>query len=156
MIDPKRSKLMGRVRQRDTAAEVAVRKLLHAMGYRFRLHRNDLPGTPDIVFPSRRKVIFVHGCFWHRHPDCDKATTPITRTDFWLQKFSKNVERDDRKILALQDRGWQSYVVWECQVAVPRELAKRLRQFLGRSPDPKRTHSLPQTRRRPAGRSDRV
>lgn len=126
-----RSALMSRIGPRDSKPEVAVRRLLHRLGYRFRLHRRDLPGTPDIVFPSRRKVIFVHGCFWHRHPGCRAASTPKARADFWARKFDDNVARDARKIAALDVSGWSVLVVWSCETKMPETLEKRLGKFLG-------------------------
>src|SRR5262245_17622273 len=98
----KRSEIMSRVRSSDTVPEVTVRRILHGLGYGFRLHRKDLPGTPDIVLPSRRSVIFVHGCFWHRHQGCPDASTPSTRVPFWERKFSENIARDKRNMLALR------------------------------------------------------
>ncbi|MDB5683491.1 MAG: very short patch repair endonuclease, partial [Sphingomonas bacterium] len=90
-----------------------VRRALHALGFRFRLHRADLPGRPDIVLPKHKTAIFVHGCFWHRHPDCPKASTPRTRVDFWRHKFVTNVARDRRNVQALEDAGWRVLTVWE-------------------------------------------
>ena len=110
-----RSELMSRVRAKNTRPEIAVRRLLHALGFRFRLHRSDLPGHPDIVLPRRRKVVFVHGCFWHRHPRCRKASTPQTRCDFWALKFKQNIERDKRQKRELKRMGWGVLVVWECE-----------------------------------------
>ena len=107
---------MRSVGQRNTKPEMVVRRRLHALGYRFRLHRKDLPGTPDIVLPSRKMVIFVHGCFWHRHKGCGKASTPKTRVDFWSEKFERNVSRDERKESELRAAGWRVVTVWECQV----------------------------------------
>lgn len=115
LIDPARSRLMSRVRAGHTAPELAVRRLLHALGHRFRLHRRDLPGTPDIVLPRYRTAIFVHGCFWHRHPGCPKASDPKTRSEFWQDKFRANVERDRRNLDQLQVLGWRTHVVWECE-----------------------------------------
>jgi DNA mismatch endonuclease (patch repair protein) len=106
---------MSRVRQRDTSAEIAVRSALHRLGYRFRLHRRDLPGSPDIVMPRHRTVIFVHGCFWHRHAGCRRTTSPKTNTAFWLAKFAANVERDARKGAELEALGWRVIVIWECE-----------------------------------------
>ncbi|NJL72977.1 MAG: DNA mismatch endonuclease Vsr [Candidatus Competibacteraceae bacterium] len=111
---------MARVGPIDTRPEMVVRRTLHAAGLRFRLHRRDLPGTPDIVLPSRRIVIFVHGCFWHQHEGCRKATIPKTRTEFWSRKFSENVRRDARNREALISAGWSVYVLWECELAKPR------------------------------------
>lgn len=122
---------MARIGPRDTKPEKLVRRLLHAMGRRFRLHRRDLPGTPDIVLPATRKAIFVHGCFWHRHEGCRKATTPKTRTDFWLDKFAANVERDARKELQLRAAGWDVITVWECETRDLATLEIRLRDWLG-------------------------
>lgn len=122
---------MAAVRGRNTKPEMIVRRLLFSLGYRFRLHRKDLPGRPDIVFAGRRKAIFVHGCFWHRHVGCSKATTPKTRADFWNTKFDQNVERDHRVEKALADIGWSSLVVWECETRTPEPLASKLRAFLG-------------------------
>ena len=131
-LDPeRRSRLMRQVRGKDTKPEMAVRRLAHALGYRFRLHRKDLPGTPDIVFPSRRKVIFVHGCFWHRHPGCRKASMPTTNYDFWKSKFARNIERDARKEAALREAGWNVLVIWECETRHEDDLRVRLRDFLG-------------------------
>lgn len=113
-----RSERMGRIRGKDTAPEMTVRRLMHGLGYRYRLHRRDLPGTPDLVFPTRRKVIFVHGCFWHRHADsgCKLARLPKSRLDFWVSKLEANAERDIRNIEALKTMGWDSLVIWECEI----------------------------------------
>jgi DNA mismatch endonuclease (patch repair protein) len=129
-IDPKRSALMKKVRQKNTSPEIAVRKLLHRLGYRFRLHRRNLPGQPDIVLPGRKKAIFVHGCFWHQHPNCARATIPKTRTDFWKKKFEKNEERDRRKIVDLRRLDWRVLVVWECETRNEREIERTLSSFL--------------------------
>lgn len=126
---PERSELMSRVRKKNTKPEVLVRQLLHTMGYRFRLYYRNLPGTPDIVFPGRKKVIFVHGCFWHRHSGCKKTTTPKTRQAFWTAKFASNVVRDARKLAQLHELGWATMVVWECEMHGA-DLQKRLRKFL--------------------------
>src|SRR5690606_19657417 len=106
---------MGRIRGRDTIPERRVRSLLHRLGYRFRLHRRDLPGRPDIVLPRHKTVILVHGCFWHRHPGCGNCTTPTANQEFWLSKFDANVKRDRHSIQALRDLGWKVIVVWECE-----------------------------------------
>lgn len=127
-----RSALMSRVRGKDTAPEVAVRRVLHSLGYRFRLHRRDLPGTPDIVFPSRRKVVFVNGCFWHAH-GCRIGRPPKSRPDFWLPKLRKNRVKDARNVRALRDLGWTSLSIWQCQTGVPDKLEARLISFLGPS-----------------------
>jgi DNA mismatch endonuclease (patch repair protein) len=125
-----RSERMRRVRQRGTKPELVVRRALHGMGFRFRLHRRDLPGRPDIVLPRRRAVIFVHGCFWHRHPGCSRATTPKTRTQYWLPKFAENEARDAKAIAALEAAGWRVRVVWECETLEPVTLARSLCEFL--------------------------
>ena len=133
-LSPKdRSRLMSRVRGKDTKPEMLVRRLAHSLGYRFRLHRRDLPGSPDLVFPSRKKVIFVHGCYWHRH-DCRKATTPKSNVEFWKKKFDDNVMRDQKNLDDLADRGWDAMVVWQCQTKNHDDLADRLANFLGDRP----------------------
>jgi len=124
---------MSRVRGRDTKPEMLVRRLAHGMGYRYRLHRRDLPGSPDLVFPSRRKVIFVHGCFWHRHlePDCKLARLPKSKLDFWGPKLETNRERDERNVVLLEELGWDVLVIWECQTKNRGQLQARIREFLG-------------------------
>lgn len=124
---------MARVRGRDTKPEMLVRRLAHRMGYRFRLHRRDLPGCPDLVFPSRRKVIFVHGCFWHRHPDeaCRLARLPKSRLDFWGPKLETNRKRDEENLARLADQGWASLVIWECQLRDAGVVEARIGEFLG-------------------------
>lgn len=117
---------MRAVRRAGTVPEIIVRKLLHAHGYRFRLHRRALPGTPDIVLPRYKLAIFVHGCFWHRHEGCSKATTPKTRLPFWTGKFEQNVARDRRNVALLRDLGWKVLVVWECETRSPGTLWRRL------------------------------
>lgn len=126
-----RSALMGRIRAEDTAPELAVRRLLHGQGYRYVLHDARLPGRPDMVFPSRRKVIFVHGCFWHGH-DCGRGFVPRTRTDFWTAKIAANQARDQRCMRRLRRLGWGVMTVWECAVASSRRdaLQRRLERFL--------------------------
>src|SRR5690606_9986274 len=128
-----RSYRMGLVRGCNTKPELAVRSMLHKMGYRFRLKTPRLPGRPDLIFKSRQKVVFVHGCFWHRHSDpaCKFARLPKSRLDFWLPKLESNRERDERKRNELQRSGWDVEVVWECQLAKPKVVQKRLRKFLG-------------------------
>lgn len=108
---------MSQVRSRDTTPELRVRKVAHAMGLRYRLNRKDLPGKPDLVFPRYRVVIFVHGCFWHRHTDCRKATVPKTRTTFWNDKFEANVQRDARVTAQLESLGWTVHTIWECETS---------------------------------------
>lgn len=132
-LDPAhRSWLMGRVAAKNTKPEMIVRRTAHALGFRFRLHRRDLPGRPDLAFPSHRKAIFVHGCFWHRH-DCRKATTPKTNVKFWQNKFSQNIERDRRALTELAGRGWETLVIWECETRDLETLGKQLSSFLGPS-----------------------
>ena len=109
-----RSRQMSRIRGRDTVPEKHLRTALHRRGFRFRLHRRDLPGRPDLVLPRHRAVIFVHGCFWHRHSGCLHAYEPKSRTAFWFGKFEENVERDRRQIKALEQAGWRVGLVWEC------------------------------------------
>jgi DNA mismatch endonuclease (patch repair protein) len=124
-----RSRLMGRVAHFNTPPELVVRGVLHRLGYRFRLHRKDLPGRPDIVLPRMKKVVFVHGCFWHRH-HCRKATTPKSNVDYWQKKFADNMERDKKAVAELQRLGWGSMVVWECQTRDIDALAASLSAFL--------------------------
>ncbi|GAA5071263.1 DNA mismatch endonuclease Vsr [Roseibacterium beibuensis] len=107
---------MAKVRSQNTKPELAVRRYLHARGLRFRLHRRDLPGKPDMVFPSRRVAVFVHGCFWHQHPGCRRAKLPQTRADFWREKLEANVRRDAAALAALEILGWTALVVWECEI----------------------------------------
>ena len=116
---PERSALMARVKQKNTNPEMKVRKFLHSQGFRFLLHDRNLPGSPDIVLPSRRIAIFVHGCFWHRH-GCRATTTPKTRKDFWVKKFAANQARDERNEEALRLVGWQPITVWECNIKADR------------------------------------
>ncbi|MEZ0606155.1 very short patch repair endonuclease [Paraburkholderia sp. IW21] len=125
-----RSARMALVRAKDTKPELLVRRLVHGMGYRYRLHRRDLPGTPDLVFPGRSKVIFIHGCFWHRHARCALARLPKSRGDFWLPKLTANAERDARNVRALRRLGWSVLTIWECQLGDTANLANRIRRFL--------------------------
>lgn len=111
-----RSRIMAAVKRQNTTPEMVLRSALHRAGYRFRIHTKSLPGTPDIVLPKYRTVIFVHGCFWHRHLGCRKTTTPKNNGEFWALKFEKNIERDERKTRELEDLGWHVLVVWECQI----------------------------------------
>lgn len=112
----KRSDIMARVRSRNTKPELAVRSMLHRMGYRFRLHRKDLPGKPDVVLPRYRTVVFVHGCFWHQHTGCKKATLPKRNSEFWEAKLKRNIERDEETRRRLESSGWHVLVLWECEV----------------------------------------
>lgn len=126
----KRSQVMARVRSKDTAPEMVVRRLLHRMGFRFRLHCPSLPGKPDIVLPRHRKVIFVHGCFWHGHQGCKHSKAPASNVGFWSRKLSKNRERDMQTKQALESMGWQVLIVWECQTKDEHSLEESLRAFL--------------------------
>ena len=128
-----RHRNMLAIRSKDTKPEVAVRSILHKMGYRFRLHRKSLPGTPDIVLPKRKTVVMVYGCFWHRHPKCRYATTPETRPEFWENKFRQNVERDKRTEKALSAAGWKVIRIWECETRDIKRLATHLRNMLIRT-----------------------
>ena len=128
----RRSEIMGRVSAKHTRPELAVRKLLHGLGYRFRLHRADLPGKPDIVLPRRRVVVLVHGCFWHRHPGCPHTRTPKSRVEFWTDKFAGNVRRDETARQALEALGWRVLVVWECELKDISALTARVDGFIKR------------------------
>jgi DNA mismatch endonuclease (patch repair protein) len=123
---------MRAVHSTDTSPEMKVRRLLHASGYRYRLHRNDLPGKPDIVLPSRKKVIFVHGCFWHGHTCKRGARTPKTNQEYWVKKIQRNTERDKEHLERLQALGWNTLVIWECEIKDTLMLEKRMEAFLRR------------------------
>ena len=125
-----RSRIMALVRGKDTKPERAVRSMVHRMGYRFRLHGRDLPGRPDLVLPRHRKVIFVHGCFWHSHKGCKRATVPEGNRAFWEEKLGKNAARDRRNVRDLKRLGWGVLVVWECQLRRPERVWRRLEGFL--------------------------
>lgn len=127
-----RSERMSRVRGKDTAPEMRLRKLIHGMGYRYRLHVGNLPGRPDLVFSSRRKVIFLHGCFWHRHPDrnCKLARLPKSRQEFWLPKLEGNKARDHKVLAELRAGGWDVLVIWECEMNRTEWLQETIRNFL--------------------------
>ena len=133
-----RSERMARIRSSDTSPELALRRELHRLGLRYTLKNSRLPGRPDMVFPRHRAIVFVHGCFWHRHPGCSIATTPKSNTPFWQAKFDRNVERDSRVSLELKARGWRVYVAWECELQSrtrARATAERIAQLVrGRSP----------------------
>jgi len=128
-VSEQRSRNMAAIRGKDTIPELKVRSLLHHLGYRFRLHRRDLPGTPDVVMPKHKTVIFVHGCFWHRHPGCRYATTPKNRPEFWALKFKVNSERDQRQQEQLKVLGWRVEIVWECELRDMVTLTDRLRKI---------------------------
>jgi DNA mismatch endonuclease (patch repair protein) len=122
---------MSRIRSSDTRPEMQVRRLLHGLGYRYVLHRRDLPGVPDLVFPSRRKIVFVQGCFWHQHKGCADGRIPKSRVRYWKPKLQRNVERDRRNISKLRRDRWSVMLVWECDIANADILRKRLVRFLG-------------------------
>lgn len=122
---------MGRIRRSDTKPEWAVRRLLHKLGYRFRLQWKAAPGRPDVAFPGRRRIIFVHGCFWHQHEGCRHARLPSTRSEFWADKFARNKARDARDLARALAEGWETLVIWECETADEDELRERLAGFLG-------------------------
>ena len=128
----KRSQIMSRVSGKNTKPEIAVRSLLHNLGYRFRLHRKDLPGKPDITLPKHKKVIFVHGCFWHGHADCSRSKRPATNEEFWHEKLDKNIERDKATVNSLKELGWDVLTVWTCEVKDTNKLKNKLLSFLGR------------------------
>lgn len=121
-----RSRIMSHVRSKDTKPEKQVRSLLHQLGFRFRLQRRDLPGTPDIVLPKYKTVLFVHGCFWHRHPGCKHATSPKSNMDYWQKKFERNQRRDIAVQKELAALGWKTIVVWECELKDAAKLAQEL------------------------------
>ncbi len=128
----RRSQIMANIRSKGMKPELIVRRLTHSMGYRYRLHRKDLPGKPDLVFPAGRKVIFVHGCFWHQHADpaCKIARRPKSNLDYWLPKLQRNVERDAEHRDRLSALGWQVLVIWECEVKIAAGLPERIEEFL--------------------------
>lgn len=121
---------MAKISKRDTGPELRVRRALHALGLRFRLHRADLPGTPDIVLPRRRLALLVHGCFWHQHPGCKLARTPRSRPEYWLPKLARNIDRDAEVRDALALAGWRPEIIWECETRDPERLAARLDSIL--------------------------
>lgn len=121
---------MANVRGKNTKPELLVRSMIHRMGYRFRLHRPDIPGNPDIVLPGHRKVVFVHGCFWHGHKGCKRSKRPSTHREFWDRKLDGNILRDTRNISELKRLGWNSLIVWECETKNPEALRSKLKAFL--------------------------
>lgn len=125
-----RSERMSRIKGKNTKPELIVRSLIHRMGYRYRLHRKGLPGHPDLVFAKRRKVIFVHGCFWHRHEGCRLARLPKSRLDFWRPKLDANAKRDKEVEVRLAELGWKVLTIWECEVKEGAALAVRIKAFL--------------------------
>ena len=125
-----RSRIMAKVKSKGMKPEMRVRKLLHGLGYRYRLHRANLPGRPDLVFPVRRKVVFVNGCFWHRHDGCSRVRIPATNRDYWLYKLESNYTRDIRNVALLEEQGWSVMTVWECQLQDIQATTDRLVSFL--------------------------
>jgi DNA mismatch endonuclease (patch repair protein) len=125
----RRSFIMSRVKQKNTSPEMALRRALHALGYRYRLHSRDLPGSPDLVFPARRKVIFVHGCFWHGH-GCRWGKLPKSRLEYWQNKIATNQERDRVQLTQIRQAGWESMVVWQCEIKDLAEVSARVLAFL--------------------------
>lgn len=157
LTEERRSALMARIKGKNTVPELAVRRLAHSLGYRFRLHRPDLPGTPDLVFPSRRKVIFVHGCFWHGH-GCSKGRLPKSKLDFWAPKIAANRRRDARQRRLLKAAGWSSLVIWACGIAHQEPLIGLITEFLehtGYSTSRPLGHAIlsPRQRRSPSDRT---
>jgi DNA mismatch endonuclease (patch repair protein) len=126
-----RSENMRRIKAKDTSPEVAIRQVVHRLGYRFRLHRKDLPGKPDLVFPARRKVIFVHGCFWHQHTGCREGHKPKSNEGYWAPKLARNQERDKQNLERLKEAGWDVLVIWECETGDKEMVAVRIKDFLG-------------------------
>lgn len=126
----KRSRMMAGIKGKNTKPEMVVRKLVHGMGFRFRLHRKDLPGSPDLVLPRLRRAIFVHGCFWHRHLGCRLAYMPKSNAQFWLDKLEANIRRDALALKALDALGWEVLIVWACEVSNRHALAQKLNSFL--------------------------
>ncbi|MBO8229561.1 very short patch repair endonuclease [Prochlorococcus marinus str. MU1404] len=129
-ISNQRSRNMSAIKSKNTKPEIAVRKLLYSMGYRFRLHRKDLPGSPDIVLPKYKTVIFVHGCFWHRHENCKYTSTPKTRQEFWENKFNSNKKRDQKIQKEIIDLGWKFIIIWECETHNIQPLEEKIKRLL--------------------------
>ena len=132
-VEPRYSRLMSRVGRRDTKPEMLVRRHLYAHGLRYRLQAKELLGKPDVVFRRQKLAIFVHGCFWHRHQGCSKASTPKTRTAFWDAKFARNVERDAESERLLTEAGWTVVTIWECEAKDPKKLEARLKPVIGKA-----------------------
>lgn len=129
----KRSWLMSRIKCRDTKPELVVRSAVHNMGFRFRLHRSDLPGKPDLVLPRHNKVIFVHGCFWHQHKGCRISHKPSSNTSYWNKKLARNVERDKKHQILLRKLCWRVLTIWECETKKPNKLLNKLAKFISKS-----------------------
>jgi len=130
-----RSRNMQAIKASGMKPELIVRRVTHALGYRFRLHRHDLPGRPDLVFPSRHKIIQVYGCFWHQHLNCPRSNVPKSRIEYWLPKLTRNADRDRRTRAALKAQGWKVLVIWECQTRDAAKLKRRIGAFLGEKAD---------------------
>lgn len=126
-----RSERMRRIKSSNTGPERKVRSVVHAMGYRYRLHRRDLPGNPDLVFPSRKKIILVHGCLWHSHEGCRLNRPPKSRSEYWVPKLRKNKSRDTENMARLIELGWSVLVLWECEIEKPHDIEERIQVFLG-------------------------
>jgi DNA mismatch endonuclease Vsr len=140
MSKQERSQRMSLIRSQNTTPELVVRSLIHHLGFRFRLHRRDLPGHPDVVFPSRRCVVFIDGCFWHGH-ECSIGHIPYSNSEYWQEKIARTKLRDSKNRKLLRKKGWRALIVWECEIKNTEELTKRLRRFLE---DSGRTHGLKQ------------
>lgn len=125
-----RSDNMRRIRSKDTGPEMVVRRLTYSMGYRYRLHGKDIPGKPDIVFPARRKVIFIHGCFWHQHPECREGRPPKSNSNYWYPKLERNKQRDKKVLEQVVASGWDALVIWECELKNKEKLAESIKEFL--------------------------
>tara|TARA_Y100001933_G_scaffold36717_1_gene31806 strand:+ start:166 stop:588 length:423 start_codon:yes stop_codon:yes gene_type:complete len=129
-VSEQRSRNMSAIKSKNTKPEITVRKLLHSMGYRFRIHSKHLPGSPDIVLPKYKTVIFVHGCFWHRHENCKYTSTPKTRKEFWENKFNSNKKRDKKIQKEIIDLGWKFIIIWECQASDIKSLEEKIKDYL--------------------------
>lgn len=129
----RRSTMMAGIRSKDTQPELRVRQIAHSLGFRYRLHRRDLPGSPDLVFPRLKKAILVHGCYWHRHPNCRYAYSPKSNTEFWEDKFRRNQERDRQAVSNLRSGGWDVLVIWECETRDARKLQGQIAEHLGKA-----------------------
>ena len=147
----RRSQLMAGIRGRDTAPELAVRRVAHGMGLRYRLHRKDLPGRPDLVFPKHRLAVFVHGCFWHHHRECRYAHVPKSHVAYWTDKFARNVRRDRRNEEELLTLGWRVFVIWECETRDEETVRQRLLALVGRAASNRTRKSRSLPRETPTG-----
>lgn len=131
-VDPeRRSQIMARIRSKNTKPEQIVRKIAYGLGYRYRLHCKDVPGKPDLTFKSRKKAIFVHGCFWHVHKGCKRGNTPKSNVKYWEKKLKRNIERDHANLEKLYSEGWNVLIIWECETKDPDSIAKKIVDFLG-------------------------